>query len=63
MAYEIEHEGGGRRAPRGSRGVKVLGGAVDGRATGGRHLAVDDEDVVYRTAGKREAGGWSFRAL
>ncbi len=26
-------------------------------------LAVDDEDVVYRTAGKREAGGWSFRAL
>jgi hypothetical protein len=26
-------------------------------------LAVDDEDVVYRTAGTREAGVWSFRAL
>ena len=28
-----------------------------------RRLGVDDEDFVYWTAGKREAGGWSFRAL
>jgi hypothetical protein len=53
----------------------VQEGVVDGGDRGGvteqhapvRHeavggLDVDDEDVVYRTAGKREAGGWSFRA-
>jgi uncharacterized membrane protein YphA (DoxX/SURF4 family) len=26
-------------------------------------LAVDDKDVVHSATGKREAGGWSLRAL